>query len=101
MAAARGAVVELFVELVMVRVAIIDRSKELPADMMEAITSLIYAAQVPGGAPPPERVMMPELIDRHHSLAHPPQIPDGAPISPREVSTCSVHRSRCQFFDEA
>lgn len=39
-------------ELVMVRVAIIDRSKELPADMMEAITSLIYAAQVPSGAPP-------------------------------------------------
>mmetsp|Transcript_2098 Transcript_2098/g.6245 ORF Transcript_2098/g.6245 Transcript_2098/m.6245 type:complete len:570 (+) Transcript_2098:163-1872(+) len=37
-------VVELFVELLMVRVAIVDRAKELPADMMEAITSLIYAS---------------------------------------------------------
>lgn len=30
----------------MVRVAIVDRAKELPADMMEAITSLIYASSV-------------------------------------------------------
>lgn len=32
---ARGAVVELFVELLQVRVAIVDRSKELPPDMTE------------------------------------------------------------------
>ena len=47
-----AAVVELFVELLMVRVAIVDRAKELPADMVEAITSLIYAAQVSLGACP-------------------------------------------------
>jgi predicted DCC family thiol-disulfide oxidoreductase YuxK len=37
-------VVELFVELLQVRVAIVDRSKELPPDMTEAVSSLIYAA---------------------------------------------------------
>lgn len=36
---------ELFLELLTVRVQLIDKSKEMPPDMIEAIGSLVYAAQ--------------------------------------------------------
>jgi len=43
--AARRAVIELFVELLTVRIQLIDKQKEIPGDMIEAISSLVYAAQ--------------------------------------------------------
>ena len=39
------AVIELFVELLTVRIQLIDKSKEIPGDMIEAVSSLVYAAQ--------------------------------------------------------
>ena len=38
-------VIELFVELLTVRIQLIDKQKEIPGDMIEAISSLVYAAQ--------------------------------------------------------
>ena len=40
-----AAVLELFVELLRVRVELIKKSKEMPPDMIEAISSLVYATQ--------------------------------------------------------
>ncbi len=37
--------IELFVELLTVRIQLIDKSKEIPGDMIEAVSSLVYAAQ--------------------------------------------------------
>ncbi len=37
--------IELFVELLTVRIQLIDKQKEIPGDMIEAISSLVYAAQ--------------------------------------------------------
>ncbi len=42
---AASAVIELFVELLTVRIQLMDKSKEIPGDMIEAISSLVYAAQ--------------------------------------------------------
>ena len=39
------AVVELYVELLLQRVAIVERAKDVPPDMREAISSLFYAAE--------------------------------------------------------
>ena len=39
------AVVELYVELLLQRVAIVERAKDAPPDMREAISSLFYAAE--------------------------------------------------------
>ena len=39
------AVLELFVELLKVRAELIEKSKEMPPDMIEAISSLVFATQ--------------------------------------------------------
>jgi hypothetical protein len=39
-------ILELYLELIAVRVQLIAKSKEIPRDMVEAISSIIYAAQV-------------------------------------------------------
>ena len=38
-------VLELFLELLAVRVQLVERSKDVPPDMIEALSSLIYSAQ--------------------------------------------------------
>ena len=44
-------IIELFLELVSVRVPLMEKAKEMPPDMMEAICSLIYAGGHTAGAP--------------------------------------------------
>ncbi len=39
-------ILELYLELMTVRAQLISKTKELPRDMMEAVSSIIYAAQV-------------------------------------------------------
>lgn len=39
-------ILELYLELVAVRTQLISKTKEIPRDMVEAISSIIYAAQV-------------------------------------------------------
>jgi hypothetical protein len=38
-------ILELFLELLAVRVQIVERAKDVPPDMIEALSSLVYAAQ--------------------------------------------------------
>ena len=38
-------VLELFLELLAVRVQLVERSKDVPPDMIEALSSLVYSAQ--------------------------------------------------------
>lgn len=38
-------IIELFLELISVRVALMEKSKDMPADMSEAICSIIYAGE--------------------------------------------------------
>jgi hypothetical protein len=38
-------VLELFLELLAVRVQLVEKSKDVPPDMIEALSSLVYAAQ--------------------------------------------------------
>ena len=38
-------IIEVFVELLAVRVELIAKSKDIPPDMLEAVSSVVYAAQ--------------------------------------------------------
>ena len=74
-------VLELFLELLAVRVQLVERSKDVPPDMIEALASLVYSAQrVQAGVPRCtccgcHALILPIALPHHRIVPHAPSCP--------------------------